>query len=563
MRKYLRFSALLLTLCILAASLSSCMTYLRLLHLINHERVENTSETEDVSNDVSKLPIQPACLVYSLDDNDRKQFDSYLKTCREKIMEGTDEEGIDAAWETFEAQFYRIRTQSQIAYILYCMDLSDAALSDDYLYAAKMEGECYDAYMELCREIDESNSPYRDTFFSDWTEDDLAAMRGYSRDVSDLNAENDHLLVEFRSLSTDEVYQRAPELYLEFVHNADQIAELMGYDDYYTYYSKQSYARDYGTDELEQMRAYVSEILLPLCVTLGQRFAEGYDRLGYFSQQKVYSFLYEDYDALSEEYLTGYLSALPSRVKDSMQEVLSPEHAVYADDKDALNGAFTGWLYENGEAVCYFGPGYQSINTVVHEMGHYYAAETMETVHIPYDLAEVHSQGNEMLFLASLQEQLKPQVYEVLTDYLIYNALVSVIMCTVIDDFEMRVYRNVDAIQTTEDLDRIMDSVLEQYGGAQYFNQYIGDAYSYWRTVTLQSPVYYISYAVSGIVSTELYALAAEDFDRAVEAYRSLVEGYSKEKGFLQSVSEAGFGSPFDVQTYQHIVQIVLEGEGK
>ena len=44
----------------------------------------------------------------------------------------------------------------------------------------------------------------------------------------------------------------------------------------------------------------------------------------------------------------------------------------------------------------------------------------------------------------------------------------------------------------------------------------------YWRYVTITSPCYYISYALSALSVLQLYPMGVEDFDAATDAYLKL-----------------------------------------
>ncbi len=563
MKHILRVAALFLSLCLMLGSLTSCMAFFRIVDMVDSTMPE-PSETTGVNPDSGeKEPdIASSYLKYTLTEQAERDFAEQLALCcRLTLEEGTDAPAIEAAWEELEKQYYHIATQSQIAYILYCTDQSDETLSENYLYSSELSGSVYGDYMELCLAIYESQSPYRDTFFSDWTEDEIAEMRSYSDELETYRMTNDELLVEFRDLNDSEFFEKAPALYLQTVKNLNTIAKLQGYEEnYYTYAYDKVYLRDFGDAELEQLRQYTATYLIPLQKQLMQAFSAGFERLSMREQLLISNMIEKDYDALSKDYVELYLNSLPSEMQSLMTQMLDPENSFFTDSKDAYAGAFTGTLYEHERAFCYFGPGYQSAGTVIHELGHYYAGHYVGNDSLPIDLAEVHSQGNEMLFLAFMQQHMDADVFEVYVDYQMYYSLTGIILCVVIDEFESNVYRVANSVTNPGDqLDAIMDSVLTRYGGAAYFAENIADVYNYWRAVTIESPVYYISYAVSGIVSVELYAIGAHTPQNATAVYEELVSGFSSEERFSQALTRAGLRAPFTEDVFLNI-QTVLTG---
>ena len=224
-----------------------------------------------------------------------------------------------------------------------------------------------------------------------------------------------------------------------------------------------------------------------------------------------------------------------------------------------MEGAFTAALGED-RLICYFGPGYETIFTVVHELGHYYGGQYTFLDDIPLDLAETQSQGNEWLFMSYLSGELSVNLHRTIAEYQAYSSLTTILISVIVDDFEARVYTHPDIANLTgDDLDAIMEDVCKEYGGMDFMNTTVGDVVYYWRLVVVEQPVYYISYAVSGISAMGLYAEAQEDYASAVEIYRILCEESSLEQGFLGSIRQAGLSGPFDESTYEEIYNMYCD----
>ena len=340
MKRYLRYLSCLLSICIILASLSSCLTVIRFydeLEQMAQELVGGNETLEDTSNDGQDQSSNPSdekqSLEYTLAESDRAEFERLLSVCRTLTMEGRDKEAIEAAWEALEDCYYHIATQSQIAYILYCCDQSSDALSNAYLYASQMSSELYADYMKLCQEIDTSNSPYREEFFSDWTEDELEEMRAYSEELSALYDENDRILVEFRDLDEKNFDTRSAELYYQTVLNNNRIARLKGYDDYYKYAYDKVYLRDYSAATSAQLHSLCAEHLIPLYKKALASFQANYQALNSLEKSFLSSFIYSDYDEMTVNYVNEYINGAPQSMRESMQTMFEENNSLFTDSK--------------------------------------------------------------------------------------------------------------------------------------------------------------------------------------------------------------------------------------
>ena len=102
-----------------------------------------------------------------------------------------------------------------------------------------------------------------------------------------------------------------------------------------------------------------------------------------------------------------------------------------------------------------------------------------------------------------------------------------------------------------------MTEVCSRYGGLDFFNEYVTDISKYWRYVVIESPVYYISYAVSGISAMTLYSQACNDYQGAIEIYRQLTEEIADPHSFLETLQQAGLATPFEEAAYIEISELL------
>ena len=208
------------------------------------------------------------------------------------------------------------------------------------------------------------------------------------------------------------------------------------------------------------------------------------------------------------------------------------------------------------DAICYFGPGYDGTLTLVHEMGHYASTLNLDLNACPMDLAELHSQGNEWLFMNQVREELDPNVYAVIRDYKMYMDMCTILVSFMVDDFEERIYTTDVSGYTREDFDAVADEVCQAYGGVDFVNNFLTDFQSYWRLVVMESPVYYVSYAMSDVAALNLYTIASQDTQQAYEIYGHLLKDLDMELGFQENLKQVGLSGPFDSTVYEAIASM-------
>ena len=488
---------------------------------------------------------------YTLTEDDVALFYEYLEKCEDRIFNNAGEFRINLALNNLLTQLYYINTQSRVAYILYCMNVSGEKESNDYLFSSAAAEEVYAAYMELCRQIYDSDCDYRDTFFADWGEADIKMMQSYSDEVAQKQTENDALLLEYRDLDEENFDTEIYGLFNRLIANNQEIAKLSGYEDYVTYAYENVYVRDYAPGEIQAFRALVKKEILPLYQLYGERFANGYDQLSEDEKNLLSAIMSEDYDINEDmNYVLEYIDASKSTVSEVMGAALNSNTVIFTDSIHANPGAFTGYLIDYMMPVCYFGPGYQSAFTVVHEMGHYYAMCYNYDATMMMDLSEVHSQANEFLFLAYLETLLEEDVYDVLVDYYLYETMYDIILCTIVDDFEHRMYQS-EALEA-DAVDLVMQTVCAEYNLTEEHEIY-QSAMEYWKYVVIETPVYYISYAVSSVASLQIYAKAVQDAEAGIDLYCRLVEDADATLGFCEILKECGLYTPFDAKAYDAI----------
>ena len=507
------------------------------------EPTEPTQPTEPEPN--------PYELVYELTQEDVDEYYRLLGECEALALVGEDLDAIDEATMALDESYEYLDAQCSIAMIQHYSHTADKALEQRYLDCVEICTQANDAYIQMTRRLYLSESPAKDHLFEGWTQQDFDDLMAYDEQISLLQQRNAEITVDYRTSRDDDA---RIALYIEFVQNNNQIAQYYGYDNYYTYAYERVYDRDYDADSLQLLRQYARTYLVDAYHDAYVNFDKSfYGRLTRNDQTAVINFLYEDYDTLKEDYVAKYIDSLPEEMAQHMRNMLEKD-SLFTDALDAEAGAFTTTIGDR--SYCYYGPGYASSSTVVHEGGHYYASRYTNLGGIPLDLAETHSQGNEWLFASFLRGKLPTRQYKALVDYLIYEDITMIMICLMVDEFEQQVYTTDLTGFTAADFNAIMDAVSLQYFPDGDVSS-LTDIQSYWRQVVVEQPVYYISYGVSAMAAMSLFTQAEADFDAAMANYQKLCQEPLEDGGFLANVQAAGLYTPFDETFYQTLKALI------
>lgn len=562
-----RFLSLVLAVLLLTSMLSGC----KLLKYYNRHKILSSlpdadpsltqDQTPDSTQPQEQTPSQSAGfklsntsdLEFVLDQQMIDSFYTLLDECERVSIAGQDIDAALLASDRLEEAYMALADQYQIAYVLYCVDQSDEEAMTRYLDCVDMVADMDAAYNSMCKRVYQSGTAIRDELFADWTEQDIQMLLSYDEEIAQLEKRNSEITVEYRSLSDYWWEENMVRLYNEMVRNNNRIAQIYGYDNYYDYAYDVIYQRDYDSQSVEQLRKYASKYMLDIAVTARKRFRDCYNNQLSDAEKSLISTLVQSsfYD-LDANYVRMFIRDVPESSGQTMGEMFASNRAVFTQSPNAYEGAFTTMIAE--KPYCFFGPGYHDTETVIHELGHYYGVSYTDFWQQPMDLSETQSQGNEWMFIHYMRGNMSSKAYQTLADYRMSSDARRILCFVMIDQFEQQVYSHPNAgTLTLEKYNAMMEQIALDYGGIEQIDEYVTDIQAYWKQVVLESPVYYISYAVSGIAALDLYAIAENDSDRAWEIYRKLMEEPLEGEGFLANISAAGLRGPFDETVYAQI----------
>ena len=175
-----------------------------------------------------------------------------------------------------------------------------------------------------------------------------------------------------------------------------------------------------------------------------------------------------------------------------------------------------------------------------------------------YDIAEIHSQGNEFLFMDAYNKiggaALKTGM---LKASLKSNIVYALNMGCLMDELQQYVYANADTL-TPQDVCDKQEQLLVEYSLTAKVAEDPSFKY-FWAAIphTFEDPFYYISYAASLIPALELFELS-ESGKRAeaIKAYNYIVS--SDEQDYDALFRGAGLGGPFSAEAYPSIRDAIL-----
>ena len=497
-------------------------------------------------------------------------YDSYM------IAEGL--------YEDYSDLIFAAQGQYSIAMTLYYCDDKNEELE-------KIYNDMQNYYTDLVAKFYSLSEPwydsmYRDFFFYGATEDEIKAFLGDSKALSNpeytaLKSRNDAIELEFNSIdnptSTDEIL----ELYAEFVDNNNKMAAILGYDNYLEYAYKSVYDRDYTYQEVAAFVDYVREYISPVYngtyakwgkITGGNlseaTIEEYYNVVSYsFFENGIANELFNDY---IDDMNMAFTSNPDKQISfsDHLNNLMSDGNLF----RGTYEGAYVTFLNAKKIPLAYFGKNYDNTTTVAHEFGHYMNdIYNLGEYNQSFDLLETHSQGDEMLFIYFVRDNVSEAAFELIETYQLLSTLSTVMSAVQVDCFEQAIYLNsydgpnsdvimADGKITSDEYDLLYASISEDLGIAEAYRQD-----DYWRYgMTITSPCYYISYSISAINSLQLYAKIYKDgFEAAKESYLKLftyTDTLDEENDYM-TVEEvllyADLLSYNDEQTYKSIWQFM------
>ena len=423
----------------------------------------------------------------------------------------------------------------------------------DETYKTKSQ-ELYNFYVSIFSVFDKVhhiilNNDFKESFYEGMSDEEIYELIGpeksdkyylLEQELNDIKAEFD-LLDEKSSKFASE----AEKLYIRYVNKANELANSIGYTNYLEYAYKDIYSRSYTYLDSDTFFANFVDVGCPLFLSTYDEYKQLSSKLSAQDYQKLLALTegngFLNYFSLFESY-KDYIGGTYQNTFNDLWYKYSTYFISY--ENNAKSAAFTETI--NDIPINVF-CNRKELLTIVHEFGHYYNAVINGEDNLCYDLAETHSQGNEMLFLSYLIDHhdasFSTELVNALALYQRFDTMGTIYASSLVNEVEKYAYLD-DNLEVGE-LDELVDRLYTLTG----FNKY--DIKNYWRRVVMHAPCYYISYATSGVEALYLFNDSRTDFTNAYSKYEKLIMRDQEEKDFLVIYEKAGLPSPFLVSTIE------------
>ena len=496
--------------------------------------------------DIVYTPYTASSLEYSVTAGSVVLYERLLKECHKIYYEGSLEDEdifLSTLYETVSYVKY-FQSEYNVADLLFQLDTSDAAAAQTSMDAYKLWQECSQKYWHFSNEAERNPTALYDTLLYFQTEAfDEIVMR--SKKAKEHEARIHEIRTEFASLPQGASQHKVLPVYLAFLKEARAFAQACHYDSYYDYASKEMYNLKYTKKQRETLRQYVKDYIVPAYREYAAKSDQLDNSISRSDYLKSVSYSKDDFREVCYVELFDYLDALPTSIGARMKSAFVYDRIVYATKSTADPVAHVENI--GNTPIIYYHTDDLNLITVSHELGHYCYGLIEPNASTSYDLKEVHSTGNSLLFISYLRDKLDPQAYEAFCTYEISNILFQMIQSAIKDEFDELIYSMEDTDDlTVDDLNGMMDELIDEYGARGLTGKSDMQLRTHWNRHAISSPAYFFNYASAGWIALELYRISLEDFDRATSLYQHLLENVAYGGALLRTARDAGIRTPFD-----------------
>jgi len=499
------------------------------------------------------------------------------------VQSGKPVQMLITSYRALQKQYAHADSMLSLAYLLYATDVTQSYYRDEYAYLQSTLGEL-DAEMEgvsyaLFESSSEAEALAKESFGEDYVDSILETETLSDASVQELSDQEEQLTLQYDnlcstftlldngrnwtlgeiendlSLSNDEYYRlydaycaelnrQAGAIFLQQVQIRTQIAAKLGYANY-SDYCYESYGRDYTPSDARSLHEAVKQYIAPVYIYVNDR-NDSYD---------LADATFAEQDFLGE--LSAVAKNFSPLLDEPVQYLLRNNLYDFSYGKNKMDSNFTTFLSDyNAPFIFSTWTGESAdISTILHELGHftsyYHNAVVGYSATDNLDLAEVDSQALVLLMMQYFDSFYGQYAQEAKTEVLL-DAMYSLISGCMEDEFQQEIYQNPN--MTLDEMNALYRKLAKEYG--------LDDVYGYqgteWVLIThtFQTPLYYISYAVSIVPALELYEISQSDEAAANNAYFNILmrDPYSK---FKATIEQNGLSSVFSNVTIKRIAAIV------
>ena len=478
-------------------------------------------------------------------------------------------------YDKLYSEYKEMDTLYSVIYVKYSTDITNDYYSDEQNYAYNTLIKSSDKLCGICREITES--PYADKFkehvgedafkkFADYdvmTKEEKKLVRNEKKLVDDYyeaieKANSDGYTYKNEKWTSDEIngedgdklalsdyngYIKVNEgiqknankatgpIFIKLVKIRDHMADLYGYDSYADYADKYTYYRDYTPEELEQLYSDVKD------------FSSKYYKSSYSDDSSESSGVVPDMSANDlVKTLQKYSVKIDKMAGDSCDLMINKKLYSIGDEECRQDGAFTTYIDKAKKPyISMMMDHSRDFIVLTHEFGHfveYNVGGPQSNVLVDEDntdLSEIASNGFEGLMTNYYGEIFGKKVAEEATKKTVDDLIENITDGCIYDEFQREVYANPD--MTLDEINKTFSRI-----NAEYNNSLKGDLGYSWVYVNhnFEVPMYYISYAVSGLAALQIWDMSQKDFNGAVDTWEKVIKEGPYNKQYLEVLDNCG-----------------------
>ena len=499
--------------------------------------------------------------------------DEFYKNCEEmlRLYRDGDTEKAFSIYGKLIDELTEVDELSCIAYVKYSENVNDEYYTEEQSYMEETETSMGNTFFTACHEMitgpsadafekavdnERYTSYYQDyvpltdeqlelrsrelelvqQYYSqaDTLMDTTCTIDGKTYTFSDI-LENDYSFILYGQDLYLEIYEQClkkyntlvGETFLELRDLRTQIAKSHGYDNYADYADAEIYYRDYTTSDLQVMKDAV------------KHFSPELQQMQYvFSTDASVRFNGTD-DLFSR--VGGILCSISPLAEEAFDAFTSNHLYSFGNEDGRMEGAYTLTLIKRNLPFIYAQTDLSSDSaiTLAHEFGHFTAFYSVPMAapliaELNLDVGEIHSQGLELLFTANADELYGKEADNVRAGNVTRTAGAIIDGC-VMDDWEREVYANPD--MTLDEINECFRQIELEYGAEDYPGlEYL------WCDIhhLFESPLYYISYAVSAFGALQIWAVSQEDYNQAVTLWENIVRQGAFDVDYVDALNDAG-----------------------
>lgn len=476
----------------------------------------------------------------------RDEFLSTLGLEKDKLEEEPskkiDEQTMSEALNKILAEYDYITTLSSYNQFIYTHDVTNQEAKDEMTYMETLTPEVFNILLETLQGVQKNKTlgPVLEAVLGEAKAEDLAESEVLTDRQKEIKEEIVKLEQKFDEIDGSGTGDEKGELYLSLVKLRNEYAAEEGFGSYKELDIDQTFGRDFTEDDLETYYAAVKKHMSKFYLSLMYKL--DWNEIDAFRLPK---------GKATQDLVGAYLGNISSELLDSFNYMLDHKLYSFGTDEKNENVSYTISLPSDDSALIFVHDNgdFSNLSTLIHEFGHFNTAvrETGDSFfsHSNIDLAEIHSQGLELLFLPYAGE-LYGEAAASASNYILLNMVWAVLTGCLYHEFESYAYSTPDV--TLDELRAKYKELASDYLGSGLAGE---DDWQFWHMY--HAPLYYISYSLSAMASLTLLPHMEDDWRGTVSRYLKLTSFGEERYPFRETLEQSGLPDIFEEETVEEI----------